>query len=549
MANPAQAQASNKDIVVKGQAGKEQDNPKSTWKRAEADHVVVFSTGSDDELKRVTRNLELLHRLMARLYLHGAEPGEVMKLQVVLMDSQDRMEALGLRDLRSQQGPFPAPFASRSYYDPRENGEVLVIPRSEQMIDLNTSRRFSSDCEDRGAQEDGGDGMCGNIPRHPPIARPWEGLLSAAFAQHFLLTYLPAAYPRWYLDGMGELFSTLDVKHSGEFDYAVPPEGFKDVFKSYGYPKVAEILTGHYLQDPDAAQGWNPYGAWLVTYYFVFSKPKPERYAQFEHYMADIRRGVPQADAAAVFGDMQALQREIQSCGNRDIAYAHAEAQQPPVAEPLVTALSPAAGALLEAKIEQDSRLATGGSTEGWLLRVRDMAAQFPGDADVQLFAAAAECRGGQTDECLAGAERVLAKAPDDAEALTWKGVALTDRAMAGAEADRLERLATARGALVRAIALDDQATEPRIAYFLSFTKAGQPVPQGAMRGMVEAIRRVPAAPGPRLALGRELVREGQAEMARQVLNPVLFGAYDSPERSAARNLLSLADGSATIRR
>ena len=59
------------------------------------------------------------------------------------------------------------------------------------------------------------------------------------------------------------------------------------------------------------------------------------------------------------------------------------------------------------------------------------------------------------------------------------------------------------------------------------------------MSAMASVIRLVPAAPAPRLALGAELVKQGHTDLARKLLQPVLFGPYDSPERKAAEALFA----------
>mgnify|MGYP003578392931 CR=1 FL=1 len=139
----------------------------------------------------------------------------------------------------------------------------------------------------------------------------------------------------------------------------------------------------------------------------------------------------------------------------------------------------------------------------------------------------------------LAGAEAVLARSPDDARALGWMGVALTDQAIAGEAAARPAALRAARRAIERAIALDGDAPVPLAAWFESYAKAGAPVPDPAMAAMAKAIRLVPAAPGLRLSLGAELTRRGEPDLARKLLSPVLFGPYDSPERKQAEAMLA----------
>ncbi|MDE8653959.1 tetratricopeptide repeat protein [Novosphingobium album (ex Liu et al. 2023)] len=541
-------QAGGPEIVVEGSTEK-----KSAWKRAETEHVVVFSDGGEAELRRVAIDLEALYRLMSRLYRQGQTADDTAKLQVTLFDSTEFFTQMGLRNLRSAEGPYATSFVGQRYYDPREGGDVLAASRSDQIVNLNTVIARSRDCEDQLAM---GALTCFPYPNHPPIVRTWQGVLYSAFAQHFILTYVPAAYPRWYLDGIGALFSTFAVRSDGSADYARPPIGYKEAFRSYGDLRVGDVLTGRYLENPPPQMRWTPYHAWLLAHYFLYADLKPERRDQFARYMAAVRQGTPLAEAAAVFGDMRKLQREIASYAARPLAYARTKRPQGPGDEPEITPLSFSDAAMIAARIEIGTRLAPAAASASpagtmpagetrdraqWLAQVREKAAQFPRDGAAVLFAAEAECRAGNPRECLALAESVLAGSPDNVEALAWKGMALTDAAIAGPAANRPQALAAARQTIERAIALDGDAPLPLIAYFQSFAKAGEPVPEQAMLGMAKVARQVPAAPAPRLYLGAELVRQGRGDLARQVLGPVLHGGYDSPEKDAARALFAPA--------
>lgn len=536
------------EVVVTGVI----DRKKGSWKRAESDHVIVIGQDSAAELTRVSRNLERLYYLMARLYRHGDTSDDTVKMQVVLFDSPASLRAMNLRNLRSEQGPFLPAFADPTYYDPRENGEVLAIGRSEQIVDLNTMRAFNLDCDDASEERGPFEGLpsCAEIvPTRKPAIMNWEQMLYARFAQHFILTYDPGVYPRWYLDGIGALFSTIAVKGDGSMDYAGPLIPYRLVFRAYGDMNVGDILTGRYLESAPGKAEWTPYHAWLLAHYFLFSNPKPERAAQFRRYMTELHRGVSMAEAAKVFGDMAALQREVLSHGERDIVYAHAKPQAE-MGDVLISTLPPASAALIQARIALGTRLgldgkgaagATDPASPGgqWLAQVRGVIAEQHYDAEAFLFAAEAECRSGHADACLADAETVLTKTPNDARALAWKGAALTDRALAGPADARAQELALARQTIAHAIALDETAIEPRILYFESFTKASERVPEAAMQGMAIAIRRVPAAPAPRLYLAEELVRQGQADLAQRLLYTVIHGGYDSPEKRTAEALFA----------
>lgn len=541
----ANAQTGGRDIVVNGAIGKKQQ---TEWKRAESQHVIVVGKGGTGELARVARNLERLHQLMSRLYRGGEQTDRTVKLQVTLVDSAADLRAMELTSPRSVEGPYLAAFSDQTYYDPREDGEVIAIAKGDRIVDLNTNRSYNLDCDD--AMAEGAKQCFGNVPDHPPAVRTWEESLYAAFARHFILTYSPAAYPRWYLDGVGALFSTLSVLGDGSIDYARPPASYKLIFRAYGDLNVSDILAGRYL---DTAQkpGWSPYHAWLLAHFFLFSNLKPERAKQFRAYMTAIHQGRPMPEAAKAFGDMKALQRELASYVDADKSFARTARPQAPMEAPLVTALSPASAAVVEARIELGARLAvnaaasTGAATgsdgalrrDAWIAQIGEMVARLPYDADAILFAAEAECRSGHDAECLANAERVLAKSPDDVQALAWKGMALTGQAIAGAAADRATRLAAARQTIEHAIDLDGQAPLPLIAYFQSFVRAGERVPDRAMLGMATVVRDVPAAPAPRLYLARELLRQGRSDLARNMVHNLIYGPYDAPQREAAAAL------------
>ena len=533
------ARPDDSQILVQGR-----DQKPTGWKRAETDHVVVFSDGSEAELVRVIGNLERLHALMSRLYGAAGQMEGAPKLQITLFDSPKDLEDLGLHNLRSQEGPFAGSFADQRYYDPRADGEVIAIARSDQHIDLNTNLARNRFCDEQAAE--GLDCIGQENPAPPPIVRPWEAVLYSAFAQHFILSNAPAAYPRWYLDGIGALFSTINVKGNGSVAYADAPEFYKQVFYAYGDVNARDVLTGQYLTSPSRNMNWTPYHAWLITHFFVFSNPKPALRAQFVQYMAAVARGAPLAEAASVFGDLGELNRELEGYAAREKSFATAKRSDVPEQAPLVTLLSPAQVTVLKARIRlgdlppvDAAGVGNGSEAAPWVDQVRGAVRQMPFDAEASLVTAEAECREGHPRECLADAEGVLARSPESARALAWKGVALTEQALAGPSGARADALAAARGTIAHALEIDPRDPVAAIAYFQSFAKAGEQVPEPAMASLAKVAASVPAAPRPRLLLGEELLRQGKGDLAQRLLKPVLYGAYDSPEKRAAQALFS----------
>ncbi|MDH7975361.1 hypothetical protein QH494_24505, partial [Sphingomonas sp. AR_OL41] len=430
---PTQAapQVGTPDVVVNALL----DRKRGDWKRAESEHVVVFSKDSADALANVTRNLERLHALLSRLYRKGEQADATVKLQVTLIGSAGEFRALRLRSVRAEEGPYPAAFPPLTYYDPGEEGDILAVAHSGQIIDVNTNRSYHADCDDALAND--ATDCVGHTPNRPPATRPWEALLYGAFAQRFIQTYVPAPYPRWYLDGIGALFSTVEIKANGAVSYGRPPLDYPQVFRAYGRLNIDDVLAGRYLAPARGKAEWTPYHAWLVAHYFLLANLKPERAQQFRAYMTAIHQGQTMAEAARAFGNTTRLERDIIAYLTSEKPVARAVPPEAPVGEPAIGTLSPGEAALVEARIELGARLAAvpadaagAQDRDGWLAGIRDIAARFPRDAGVQAFAAAADCRGGHAGECLADAERALALSPNDVAALAWNGVALTDLAI-----------------------------------------------------------------------------------------------------------------------
>ncbi|WP_260582034.1 hypothetical protein [Sphingopyxis sp. PET50] len=334
------------DIVVTAASAEDL----SGWKRAETDHVVVFSDGGERELADIATRLEGLHALMSRLYRTTGQGRGTPKLQVMLFGSRDDLVRLGLRNRRSAEGPFIKDFSDQRFFDPRIDGPMLALVRDDQIIDLDTKMARDRFCED--LAEAGADCVGQTEPSLPPVARPWETVLYSAFAQSFLLSNVPAAYPRWYLDGVGALFSTVDIRKDGTIEYARPPANYRHIFRSYGEVSAREVLTGSYLDAPSQRMAWTPYHAWLITHYFVFSNPKAERQTQFARYMAAIGRGATPAEAAEAFGDLgRADARDQILCLSRKKAFARTRTPEAPPQAPSVTALSKTQLAVQEARV------------------------------------------------------------------------------------------------------------------------------------------------------------------------------------------------------
>jgi hypothetical protein len=555
-------------ITVTGTRTRESKVEMSDWRMAETPHVVVFSQGDEGDLIRTAHNLEKLHFLLTALTGRVDDPDETIKIAVTMIGDAGDFEQLRLTDLRWQYGPFPAAFSKTIYYDPREEGPVLAASETGFNLILQPSegRPSDRDCDEDGAPPlasvsfspsldpvtgaEDWSGMLGQLPRNEiAFCQSADSRLYAGFAQNYLMTYFPAAYPRWYLQGFGEMFSTMTAGDD-YVEYGHIPPGFWKVMERYNAYPVAEVLDGRYLT---GRRSWTPYHAWRLAHLLYFSDEwKP----QLRNYLSAMAHGADPESAASAFGDPAALQRAVAAYRGRKLQYERMDFPAERAPPPTVRRLTRAEAGLVRGRLELGARIevpAGGGRDYStalarrsyWLDRLRGNTSRFPDLIEHQLLLAEAECRSGNPEECLAAAERALALSPRDTTALVWKGTALTQLAVRAPAAERRDRLREARRFIVQANRQDQEGILPLIAYYNSFAVAGEQASDLGVEGLSMVVHSSPAAPSPRLKLGEELIERDLENAARETLLPVAKGPFETPEQPAAAALLARAGATA----
>ncbi|MBB5730775.1 hypothetical protein FHS99_003282 [Sphingomonas prati] len=521
----------------------------------------------------MARNLETLHLLLAGLMGRGSDD-DTVKLRITLIGGLADFEAMDLRNTRWQQGPFARPFMIARYYDPRDEGAVMASSRFDQTAVLQQGLNLSAltgivpglQPGAGGAQVAGVVPLLGLAdsafgvpqPNELSVAVPATSMLYSLFAQHWLMTYFPGAYPRWYLDGFGQLFSTMTIRDGRVIEYGRAPENSDRVIRFYGGYPLERLFDGRYLDSPERSE-WTPFHAWLLTHYLFFSD---DRRPQVRRYLAALGSGASQAEAAQVFGDLPTLSREVRRYHSERKPYFRIELPVASGEVPLVRRVSLGEAAFIKGRLELGARVdlpplpdpdaspevtkrmtrdreRAVAARDGWRERLRRDAERFPSEAGPHLLVAEAECRSDSAATCEAAADRALALVPGDPRALAWKGMAQVIRAAALPQAQRSPALGIARTTIGRANRADTDAVLPLLAYGFSWLDAGVTPPAIAADGLSRVVERVPASPGPRLMLGRVLAARGQAATARTVLRPITLGPYESPERSQAAALIA----------
>jgi len=578
--------SSASDIVVVGVR-----NKPSNWRAAETSHVIVVSDGSEAELVRLTRNLERLHFLLAGLLGRTDTPDDPIKLRVTLIGDVADFEALDLRNKRWQQGPYNDLFRLARFYDPREDGAVMASTRVDQKTVIEhtaaTPERIQGVISSLQAQASGGatagqpqggdagalaqaqnaiigdfatSGMMGEHDYQPgtgaqTIDISAESLLYAGYAQHYLMSYFPAAYPRWYLDGFGQIFGTFATKGDTIIEFGRPPTGTRAVLDQFGGFPIKDVFNERYLAEKPHDTRWTPIHAWLLTHYLFFSDA---RRPQLRRYLSLWASGADAATAAQVFGDLTTLGREIRAYYGTRKSYEQITYNGSLIEEPIVHRLSQGEAAFVRGRLELGGRVLPSSAVaqpempaltklreranrdrDQWLDKLRADAGRWRSEPQAQLLLAEAECRSDHADRCLVAADAAHALAPGDARALAWRGDALSRLALLAPPDQRIRQMSEARRAIIAANRADTEAVEPLIAYYESFARLGVPAPASAIDGLRKAVTEVPNAPASRLRLATALADRGDAGTARRIILPVAKGPYDAPERPAAIGLLA----------
>ena len=242
-----------------------------------------------------------------------------------------------------------------------------------------------------------------------------ESRLYAGFAQNYLMTYFPAAYPRWFLQGFGEMFGTMNAGDDFvEYGHTSARLLRRSWSITHAYP-VTHILDGRYLS---GGRAWTPYHAWRLVHLLYFSDEWKPR---LHDYLGAMARGADPKSAASAFGGPAQLQSAVTAYRGRKLQYERMDFPAERAPEPTVRRLTRAEAGLIRGRLELGARIevpAEDGREHSaalerrsdWLDRLRENARQFPNLIEHQLLLAEAECRAGNPQECLEAAERALAQ-------------------------------------------------------------------------------------------------------------------------------------------
>lgn len=371
-----------------------------------------------------------------------------------------------------------------------------------------------------------------------------EYVLHHEYTHHFMLQYFPAEYPGWYSEGFAELIGASKLMDDGRIAYGFP-DRYRGGYIALEWEPLQQLLTS----PPDKLPPYDVYGqGWAMTHFFTFTKGRSQ---QLEQYLGALAAGKTRADAAKVFGDLNALNGEAHAYllrGSFVSPLLTVPIQQPVVQK--VTPVSAAEAAMIPETVafkDYDLRFIKKDSDRqqeirrrtALIDRIRTKASQYPNEPYALYLLAEAENLSGTPAAAEAAVDRLLAIQPNHVRGLVRKSLLLSDAAGKLSGQARLGKAAQARGFAVSANKADPDEPLTYVAYYQSFRSAGVKSPQDAVGGLEAAVEKLPDDTHVRRMLVEEYADEHRWRAAIQTLGPIANDPHESPLRAEAQQRMA----------
>ncbi|MDO7840861.1 hypothetical protein [Sphingomonas immobilis] len=460
------------------------------WYQADSKHFVVLSNDDPKHLQGYAEQLERFDKAM-RL-LRGIEDRPIAPVaRVTVYIVRD------VAEIESLSGPGIAGF-----YRAPVSGPVAFVPKIDDgQSHIRGSRLFIGTT---GGTYD----LDGN------------SVLRHEYSHHFMFDNYPrTALPFWFVEGFAEFHATATFGADGSVTFGANPAYRASALVDRNTLSVRQVLTAdtRRLTGPE----WEEmYGhGWLLIHYLTF---EPSRQGQLKAYLQALNEGKSPMEAASVFGDLDAFQRDI----SRQILKPKIDVL--PILGKAITIdpvtvrkLAPGEAAIMPARIRSKAGVDTSEAPRV-LAMARKVAEKFPEDLAVQLELAEAAIDARDNATASAAAEKAIALSPNAEKAYIFKARAR----MAMAKAAKVTDGATwsdIRRTFVRANRLENGDAEPLMYNYLTYESAGQAPTANAKAGLYTALDLLPDDPKLRIAVILQRVADNEYAEAKVALRPLAF--------------------------
>lgn len=459
------------------------------WKEAKTDHFLIYANKSDAELTRFAERLEAVHYLMLRA-IGLQDDKSPVRVKVYLYGTPSTVQRLA-----NQQNAV-------GFYRPGAGGSIAVVPADSK-----------------------GSGL-----------EPTE-VLYHEYGHHFMLQYTPVAYPAWYVEGWAELFATSSFERKGAITFG-KANSDRAAELDYGvWTHAGDIVSKQRSQLPKTS-GEAFYGqAWLLTHYLTLS---PARAPQLKAYLNAINRGVSQAEAAKIFGDLDQFNRDVRAyLSRRSFEYKALPLPETLVANIGLRSLGASEIELMEEQIDF-RRPMPEEEAKAFLAKLRTKVARFGEDPYALLLLGEAELDSENYNGARVIADRLVKAAPDNSRAL-WLKAKVEMKSAEDAD-DQKAAIVLAREWIGKANAADPSDPLPFVAMFDSYVVEGKRPDKAAIEGLREAQRLVPQDDSVRFKLAAALASRNDPVAlidAVRILRPIAFDPHGGEGATAAQEMIN----------
>lgn len=457
------------------------------WRKATTDRFVIYSEGSEADLRERTERLHRFDRLIrAPFGLPDAAPPR--PLTIILSNGRKGMEEV-----------WPGvPENAGGYYSSTEHEIYATLTRQ------------------------------GN-----------EDTLLHEYVHHVMRQNFPVAAPAWFTEGVANYYMTAKV------DDRETRVGYRDDWRiatlnQYSWMPIETMLTRRALSANRDQMAVFYAQSWLLTHYLLSD---PTRLKQLEAYLAAVAGGAGSLDAVQPAFGM--TPRELETALRRyrmgTMQYAVYPTPPSPPVQMTVETLSPSADALfsLYIRLNYPQR---GPDNAEVLARVQREAARRPEDRLARMTLAKAEFQLGDAAAAEAALTAVLTADPADEEALRWMAKLRMRAADAARQAndletrDRLQR--QARAFLGRAMNADPNDYRIYLALGRSRRTAEGYPDDNDLATWALAAQLAPQVAAVRWEAAEAFSRAGQNDTAVALLIPLANDPHGGPGAARARQRL-----------
>lgn len=465
------------------------------WLRMETEHFVLYSDGTEKELRADATKLERFDQMM-RVVTGIKDDNAPVKLTVYFVNGMGRVQTLYGGKAKRVAGFYAASLA----------GALAVVPRNVLGLERSKDR---ADFDDY--------------------------ILFHEYAHHLMQQYFPIAYPAWYSEGFAEYVGNSRVETDGTVKLGLPNQ-----YRAYTFSMLTPMAIDRLLvANVEDLRGYTVdalYGrGWLLTHYLHF---EPSREGQLNTYLAALASGTLSLDAGKqAFGDLATLDADLNGyLRRRKISYRALKLKTPYQGEGAVTTLSAAQSAAIPLKVRLD-RGTRPQERQSPVDAAQKLVTQFPDDAHVLTLLAEAQIDAGNFTAAGATADAAIALDPKNSRALLWKGLSLSRPLAAAGDRDP-SKWKQARSFIIKANHANPNDPIPLVENYVSLVQSGKEPTASAIDGVRMAVDLVPQSVEARMNYAVALARTHSFDEAIKVLQPVVNDPHPDKMTAVARDLV-----------